>query len=242
MPNNYFQFKQFTVYQDNCAMKVCTDACLFGAWMTEKVNSLHSKVKRVLDIGTGTGLLSLMLAGQTDAIIDAVEIDEAAAKQAAENFALSPWKERLRVYKTSIQEFGESKNQCYDLIISNPPFFDNDLKSDDHKRNLALHSAELSLEELLKNINSLLKEDGCFALLLPYHRSNYFEQLALAEGYYLHDKVLVKQTSKHNYFRSMLLFGRLPASSVQKEIVIRMDDGKYSPEFTDLLKAYYLYL
>lgn len=242
MSNNYFRFKQFTIYQDNCAMKVCTDACLFGAWMAEKAKRLHSKVKMGLDIGTGTGLLSLMLAGQTDAIIDAVEIDEAAAKQATENFASSPWKEKLRVHKTSIQEFGESKNQCYDLIISNPPFFENDLKSDDHKRNLALHSAELSLEELLKNIKRLLKEDGCFALLLPYHRSNYFEQLALAEEYCLHEKVLVRQTSKHNYFRSMLLFARSAAPLIQKEIVIRMDDGKYSPEFIDLLKAYYLFL
>src|SRR4051812_5902465 len=144
-------------------MKVCTDACLFGAWISEEVKSKNSKVKSVLDIGTGTGLLSLMFAQKNlQSIIDAVEIDEAAAQQARENFEASPWKERLQIYSTSIKLFISEKK--YDLIISNPPFFENDLKSDDSKRNLALHSSQLSLEELLDAITKHLKEDGLFAV------------------------------------------------------------------------------
>jgi len=242
MPNNYFQFKQFTVQQEHCAMKVCTDACLFGAWVANKVKSKKSKVESVLDIGTGTGLLSLMIAQQTDGIIDAVEIDETAATQAGQNFAASSWNEKLHIHNSSIQEFHQTTNQLFDLIISNPPFFENDLRSDDTKRNLALHSTALSLEDLLSNISRLLKTDGRFAILLPYHRSEYFELLAISNKYFLLEKVVVKQTPKHDYFRSMMLFGRSNTIATQKEIIIRQEDGQYTPEFINLLKDYYLYL
>jgi tRNA1Val (adenine37-N6)-methyltransferase len=254
MANSYFHFKQFTVQQEHCAMKVCTDACLFGSLLPTSSGG-GGTIKHVLDIGAGTGLLSLMYAQKNnDAVIDAVEIDETAAMQAKQNFEASPWKERLEVHNCSIQEFqfhqnqstdgliNLSTNQQYNLIISNPPFFDNDLKSNDNKRNLALHSAELSLELLVDNIKRLLKEDGSFAVLLPYHRSNYFEQLAIERNYFLLEKVLVKQTPRHSYFRSMLLFGRSKTIATQKEIIIRKDDGHYTAEFIELLKDYYLYL
>jgi len=241
MSNNYFQFKQFTVQQEHCAMKVCTDACLFGAWVADKIKSENSKVKSVLDVGTGTGLLSLMLAQQTDAIIDAVEIDEAAALQAGQNFDTSPWKERLNIYNSSIQELDQQTTQQYDLIISNPPFFENDLKGDNAKKNIALHSSELSLDELSNAIDAHLKEDGSFAVLLPYHRTVYFEKLAGLK-YVLQEKVLVKQTSKHNYFRSMLLFGSTKTKIKEGEIIIREEDEQYSEAFITLLKDYYLNL
>ncbi|CAN5833385.1 methyltransferase [soil metagenome] len=249
MPNNYFQFKQFKVYQEHCAMKVCTDACLFGSLLPTSSGG-GGAIKHVLDIGAGTGLLSLMYAQKnTNAIIDAVEIDEAAAMEAAQNFAASPWKEKLHVCHTSVQQFlpvrqagNQSTNQLYDLILSNPPFFENDLRSDDNKRNLALHSTELCLKDLLTNISRLLKEDGSFAVLLPYHRSEYFEQLAITIKYFLLEKVVVRQTPKHPYFRSMMQFGRSNTIAKEKEIIIRQEDGQYTAEFIDLLKDYYLYL
>jgi tRNA1Val (adenine37-N6)-methyltransferase len=241
MSNNYFQFKQFTIQQEHCAMKVCTDACLFGAWVADKIKNKNSKVKSILDIGTGTGLLSLMLAQQTNAMIDAVEIDEAAAIQTSQNFETSPWKERLHVYHSSIQEFDQITNQHYDLIISNPPFFENDLKGDNVKRNIALHSSELSLDELLNAIDTYLNNDALFAVLLPYHRSGYFEKLARLR-FFLHEKVLIKQTSNHNYFRSMLLFGTKKVETRESELIIREEDQQYSKNFTALLQDYYLYL
>ncbi len=204
MPNNYFQLKKFTVQQGDCAMKVTTDACLFGAWLAKTVDSWQLTVNRTLDIGTGTGLLSLMLAQKCNTKIDAVEIDEAAATQAQQNFELSPWKDRLQAYNSSIQLFKQSTN--YNLIITNPPFFDNDLKSNDTKRNLALHGASLTLKELLTAIKELLINDGQLAILLPYHRTDYFIEMAKTKGFHLHIKTLVKQTPNHPYFRAMVWF------------------------------------
>jgi tRNA1Val (adenine37-N6)-methyltransferase len=245
MPNSFFRFKQFTIHQNHCAMKVCTDACLFGAWISEKVKSKPTEVKNVLDIGTGTGLLALMYAQKNpSAIIDAVEIDEAAAQQAKENFEASLWKERLHVYSTPIQHFNPSTIQPtkYDLIISNPPFFENDLKSSNAKRNIALHSAELSLEKLLNAITKYLKEDGYFAVLLPYYRTKEFIELAARQSFYLTEKILVKQTPKHNYFRGILLFSKKSTEAKESEIIIQNERGKYTNDFVELLKDYYLYL
>src|SRR5690242_10504161 len=197
MPNDYCQFKQFLIKQDKCAMKVCTDACLFGAFAA---NCLPITAHRLLDIGTGTGLLALMLAQKNENVkIDAVEIDEAAAQQAKENFDNSPWEERLNVYHTSIQQFINSTQNKYDVIICNPPFFENDLKSENKQRNLALHSDALSLEELVSVVDELLKEEGNFFCLLPYHRTKYFEELLLKYKLCVKEKVFIKQTPKHNY-------------------------------------------
>lgn len=237
MSNNYFAFKKFTVHQEHCALKVCTDACLFGAWVAARSEILQPQ--NILDIGTGTGLLSLMLAQKTTAMIDAVEIDAHAAKQATANFADATWIERLKVHHTSIQAF--EPDHFYDLIISNPPFFENDLKSVSNKRNLALHSAALSLEELLQFATDHLTAKGFFAVLLPFHRTAYFEELAIA-NFYLYDKLLVRQTPAHPYFRSMLLFGKSQGSTNEDEIIIRNDNQQYSEAFTHLLKDYYLYL
>ena len=255
-------------------MKVCTDACLFGALIAQQIRNPppdrisragKSEIRNVLDIGTGTGLLSLMLAQKNPhVIIDAVEIDVAAAQQAKENFEASPWKDRLHVYHTSIQQFNPSTiqpfNQSttppfnhsttqplnqptkYDLILSNSPFFENDLKSDNARRNLALHSSELSLEELLNVVIKHLNDDGSFAVLLPYHRMQQFNNLATQQSLHLSEKILVKQTPAHNYFRSMLCFTKEPTSTQQSEIIIQNEEGKYTIEFVELLKDYYLYL
>ena len=229
-------------------MKVCTDACLFGAWIAASSQLI---VHNLLDIGTGSGLLSLMYAQKNpSAIIDAVEIDDAAAKQAKENFEASPWKERLRVYHTSIQQYTNTRinsltdqpTNRYDIIISNPPFFGNDLKSDDHKRNLALHSSALSFDELAEAVSLLLKDDGLCAVLVPYHRVEAFIKIAAAGNLFLQERIDVKQSVKHNYFRTILCFGKQHSVLLSDEIIITNSEGQYTKKFVDLLKDYYLKL
>jgi len=239
MSNTYFQLKQFTIHQERCAMKVCTDACLFGAWIAEKVGRWQMTVGSVLDIGAGTGLLSLMLAQKTTATIDAIELDEHAAEQAAENFESSDWKERLQVITGDARMVNLGRK--YDLIISNPPFFENDLKSINSQRNLALHGEELSLSELISIIKKNIAAQGKFAVLLPWHRKDAFEKLCVAEGFFLEENVSVKQTPAHSYFRSMFLFSTSEVPVKRSEMIIRNED-QYTPAFSAVLKDYYLKL
>ncbi len=219
-------------------MKVCTDACLFGAYVADQVKTKSSA--HILDIGTGTGLLSLMLAQKVPAMIDAVEIAEAACNQAKENFEQSPWKERLTVFNTDVQQFDPVKK--YDCIISNPPFFEKDLKSNDSNKNNARHDTSLTLEQLLSVAKSLLTEDGTFTVLLPYHRVDAFIEMALNNDFHLSKKVLVKQTEKHDFFRGILIFSKLPAVVNEETIFIKSIDEKYSVRFAGLLRDFYLYL
>jgi tRNA1Val (adenine37-N6)-methyltransferase len=240
MANTYFQFKQFTVEQERCAMKVCTDACLLGAYTANAMADGKITANNVLDIGTGTGLLSLMLAQKTSAVIDAVEIDKPSYYQARENFEESPWKERLNIFHSDILQFNPQKK--YDCIISNPPFFENDLKSDDGKKNTAKHDTSLTLQQLLQAVIKYLEADGIFIVLLPYHRISHCLEEAEKAGLYLTKKVLVKQTPLHAWFRGMLFFSRQQTDATKEEISIRDKMGDYTIKFIDLLKDYYLYL
>ena len=217
------------VQQEDCAMKVCTDACLFGAWVADLATG-----NRILDIGAGTGLLSLMLAqAYPSSVIDAVEIDHAAAMQATSNAASSPFGSRIRIVAGDIRQFCADP---YDLIISNPPFFSNDLRSADIRRNLALHSEALTLEELVQAAGRLLTSNGKLAILLPSHRSGSFEELLERNNFHVSRRTAVRQTSRHDIFRVMYLAGYSREKSVQDEITIN------SAQFINLLKPYYLFL
>ena len=221
-------------------MKVCTDACLFGAYTADQIAEGKLSATNILDIGTGTGLLSLMLAQQTAAVIDAVEIDKASYYQARENFEESTWKERLAIFNSDILQFSSTKK--YGLIISNPPFFEKDLKSDDPKKNAAKHDSTLTLQQLLDVVVKYLEEDGVFAVLLPYHRINYCVEEAEKTGLHLSKKVLIKQTPLHAWFRGILFFSKHQTAAVKEEISIRDKMGDYTNKFMDLLRDYYLYL
>jgi len=236
MSNNYFQFKEFTINQQHCAMKVCTDACLFGAVAASDILDYNT----ILDIGSGTGLLSIMLAQKSTAQIDTVEIDQAAYEQAKENIEQSPWNKRIAIYNENISNF-ESQNK-YDFIISNPPFFEDNLKSDDGKKNAAKHDSTLTLKVLLENINRLLISEGNFAVLIPFHRSQYFEAAAASLHFNLVHNISVKQTTTHPFFRSILFFSRKPGVEKKTVIAIKNEQGAYSEAFIALLKDYYLYL
>ncbi len=253
MPNHYFQFKQFTVQQEKAALKVSTDSCLFGAWVAEEVRSKKYEVRSagntlkthhsplaILDIGAGTGLLMLMLAQKCNAMIDGVEIDEPSYQQAKENIEASIWNEQLQLFHADVKQFNFSKK--YDLIFSNPPFYEGDLKSGAANRNVAMHDAGLKLDELVAIVAANLTEAGSFAVLLPFTRADYMIELAAAANLHLQKHVQVKQSVKHGYFRSMLLFTRIKGEAVVEELAIKDADNNYTTDFVNLLKDYYLYL
>lgn len=225
-------------------MKVSTDACLFGA-LTANLKLILSvaegQTSNCLDIGTGTGLLSLMFAQKNaEAIIDAVELDTAAAEQANENFAASPWKERLNIFNANILSFTAEKK--YDLIITNPPFFEDDLRSPDQDKNNAKHDTSLSLTGLLQVVKTNLSTGGCFAVLLPYRRVDHFIEEAGKHELHLMQKILVKQTDRHDHFRGILFFSRKDVQPVNTSMSIKDMEENYTPEFVAALKDYYLYL
>lgn len=242
MANHYFRFKHFTVYQDACAMKVCTDACLQGAYTAAYLRTNNPDIQRILDIGTGTGLLSLMLAQQLpDANITGIELDTAAVDQTGSNFAASPWSERLEVVETDAREMAADVQ--YDFIITNPPFYESDLKSSDHLRNQAMHATTLDYNDLLKVIDRQLKEEGEFSILLPYRPFAAFEAMANAAGFYPGEVLHVKQSERHEHFRSIGIFSRKQNTPRTASMAIREANGNtYTPAFVELLKSYYLYL
>jgi tRNA1Val (adenine37-N6)-methyltransferase len=301
MANQYFQFKQFTVWQQYCAMKVTTDACLFGAWAAEMIvdggqmtddsqkhplvttinnvtqsqtlaiesrptangqrttvndnpstandqrppspvhpSTVNRQLSTILDIGTGTGLLSLMLAQKSTHSIDAVEIDPMAAKQAMQNIQASPWNDRITVIKGDITQLELAHR--YHTIISNPPFFENQLASPDAGRQKALHASELSLSNLFTAITRWLHPEGTLLLLLPAYRLAELEKLAVQHRMQLQAITWVKQTQRHEPFRMMVQLGYTPSGLQQNTITIREADQQYSEAFTALLKDYYLHL
>lgn len=218
-------------------MKVCTDACLFGALVANSKLSMTD----CLDIGTGTGLLSLMLAQKNSFVkIHGIEIDSDSVRQANQNFIESPWAERLFVYETDALDFNPGKK--YDCIISNPPFFENDLHSPDTNKNNAKHNTSLTLVQLLETVNRLLDNKGSFAVLLPYRRLDYFVEEAAKYHLHLDRQVLVKQTAGHDFFRVILFFSRTKKQATKEEIIIKDNEGKYTTAFIEVLKDYYLYL
>lgn len=225
-------------------MKVTTDGCLFGAWVAKQISEQNITADKIIDIGTGTGILSLMIAQKNpDCSIDAVEIDNNAYEQAIENIISSPWKENIRVVHADIKSFEPGKK--YDTIFSNPPFYENELKAEDEKRNIAHHDGGLSFNELFEIIKQRLTPEGHFYLLLPYKRNEEIRNLFLEHQLELSQLIFVKQSVNHGYFRIMLC-GRLPSEkkgeTAIEEMAIKDNNDNYTPAFVSLLKDYYLYL
>lgn len=222
-------------------MKVCTDACLFGAWTGSLLNQMGLSPKHMLDIGTGTGLLSLMLTqALPNAHITAIEIDTQAAGQAQQNFKDAPWSDRMEVITGDVCSF--QSPHLYSFIISNPPFFEQDLKSPDQQRNLALHDAGLTLATWWQATSRLLEPNGHCALLLPSFREMDARKIAATHGFHAQHMVQVHQTERHQAFRSMLFFGREEGVTVTEEKIIISEAGTYTNRFTSLLSPFYLKL
>lgn len=221
-------------------MKATTDSCLFGAWVASDLQKNNS-ARKLLDIGAGTGLLSLMIAQKnTKLYIDAIEIDNEAASQALENSSLSVWKERIKIINSDARDFKPKSK--YDIIISNPPFYENELPSENKQRNIAHHSEELSLDDLLKTISKTIYPTGSFYLLLPYKRNDQIENLLSRNQFCISQKVLIRQSVNHNFFRIFIKAGLQNVPIVEEEISIRDNNQQYTKEFTNLLKEYYLNL
>jgi tRNA1Val (adenine37-N6)-methyltransferase len=227
-------------------MKVTTDACLFGAWIAEedKNGSLPGTAKSVLDIGSGTGLLSLMYSQKNPSSnIDAIEIDEDAYTQSKENVEASPFAERINLIHDDVKRFTFFKK--YDCIISNPPFYEKEISSGNEKKNIAHHHSGLVLEELLRIIKGNLSSSGMFYLLLPFKRNEEIKKIILTQDLLISKIVLVKQSTKHNYFRIMIA-GKLNQEGhpeiLIEEISICDNLQQYREEFKELLKDYYLHL
>jgi len=244
MSNTYFQFKQFTIHQDKSAMKVTTDGCLFGAWVVDKMTNEAFKNNNCLDIGTGTGLLALMLAQKNPNLsLSAFEIDIDSFEQASKNIADSPWSPGIKIVHGDIKKFQSPEK--FDLIISNPPFYKNELKGDNTKKNIAHHDEGLLLPELLTFIKNNLSPEGTFYLLLPFKRKEEIKNLLLEHEFDIVQMTFVRQTLNHNFFRIMLS-GKLKENKIPEtvidEIAIKDEKDNYTDAFIALLQDYYLHL
>jgi len=225
-------------------MKVTTDACLFGAWIAEEIKNEKIVINNCLDIGAGTGLLSLMLAQKNPEIeIDTIEIDKDTAEQAKMNVGSSPWKEQINIVQGDVK--GISFEKEFDLIISNPPFYEKEIRSATESKNVAHHSENLTLKELLVIIKDNLSKTGSFFLLLPYKRNEEIKKLLKDQELNISKILFVRQSVKHDYFRIMLM-GKLSkhenAETEFNEMSIWDDSQQYTYEFKQLLKDYYLHL
>ncbi|OYQ44869.1 tRNA (adenine-N(6)-)-methyltransferase [Flavobacterium cyanobacteriorum] len=231
-----FRFRQFTIRQDRCAMKVGTDGVLLGAWAPVGHNPIS-----VLDVGAGTGLIALMLAQRSNAEqIDALEIDEDAYEQCVENFEESPWGDRLFCYHAGLDEFMEEPEDDYDLIVSNPPFYTESYTSGNEQRDRARFAASLPFEDLVEAASVLLSDEGVFAVIIPYKEEEKFIALAGEEGLYPFYITRVKGTPAAEIKRSLVAFTRTKQEIKADELVIETARHQYTPEFTALTQYFYL--
>nr|WP_315195625.1 methyltransferase [uncultured Flavobacterium sp.] len=232
-----FQFKQFSVEHDRCAMKIGTDGVLLGAWTPVDNNPFS-----ILDIGTGTGIIALMLAQRSAAKqIDALEIDEEAYEQATDNFENSPWNDRLFCFHAGLDEFVEEPEDEYDLIVSNPPFYSEDYKSNDDQRDLARFQDAMPFEELIEAAALLLSENGIFTVIIPFKEEEKF--IAIAKEYELYPVKItrVKGTPITETKRSLLAFSRNEITSFLIEVlIIETARHIYTPQYVELTKDFYL--
>ena len=228
-----FQFKEFSVKQEHSAMKISTDGVLLGAWAP-----IEDTAASVLDIGAGTGLLSLMIAQRSDApLIDAVEIDEAAYIECTDNFENSPWGDRLFCYHASFEELVAEIDTLYDFIISNPPFY---TQAPETARSTARSAAALPFEILIEGVAQLLSDRGRFAVIIPYQEEASFIRLAAAQGLYPHALLRTKGTATAPLKRSLISFCRTEQPYTSSELIIEESRGVYTPAYKALTEDFYL--
>ena len=231
-----FKFKQFTIQQDKTAMKVGTDGVLLGAWA-----KIQEDINSILDIGTGTGLIALQMAQRSDCqVIDAIEIEPNAFEQAVENFENSIWGDRLFCYHASLEEYVREFDETYDLIISNPPFYNATYKELEHKRALARHTKNLTFEKLLFSTSKLLSKKGTCAFIIPYQEESEFLELAAKYNLFPMRITRVKGNIKTNFKRTLLQLCQTKSAPKINELAIEIERHLYTEEYKKLVTDFYL--
>lgn len=233
MSNHWFRFKKFTIEQDMCAMKVGTDAVLLGAWC-----DVNNK-KNALDIGTGTGIISLMIAQRNNTLqVDAIDIDEDAIMQAKANICASPYSKRI---SATLENFTTiQKNKKYDLIVSNPPFYQEDTKCPEEARQAARHTTSLPFPILINNVSSLLEQSGLFSVIIPNTAVTEFIYLCKNHGLHLKRRTDIVTTPKRQSKRTLLEFANNKTNPVINTLYIRDDKNAFTAEYLSLTKDFYL--
>ncbi|TXE09660.1 methyltransferase [Seonamhaeicola algicola] len=236
MSQKPFTFKQFTVNQNNCAMKIGTDGVLLGAWA-----SIKKQPFAILDVGSGTGIIALMLAQRSNAeVIDAIEIDADAYEQCVDNFEQSPWGDRLFCYHASLEEFANEIDDEYDLIISNPPFYSEDFKTENTSRDTARFQDAMPFQHLLECSVKLLAKNGSFCVVIPFKEEEKFIALAQHFSLYPNHILHVKGNPTTEVKRSLIEFSFIENNVLTNELIIETERHQYTPEYIELTKEFYL--
>lgn len=235
-----FRFRQFAVAQDRCAMKVGTDGVLLGAWASTGTAEADS-CRRILDIGTGTGLIALMMAQRcAGACVVGIDIVAEACEQACENVAASPFSNRVEIVNTSLQHY-DAEPRSFDAIVSNPPFFENSLKNPNRERSVARHTDTLSCTDLFRGVDRLLADNGVFCVIIPTENLNVFRSEAAIFGFYVNEEIKIQTTPAKQPKRCLLSFLRYrPACPVQQTVALTNADGSRSEWYQHLTQDFYL--
>lgn len=233
---DFFQFKQFKVNQDRCAMKIGTDGVLLGAW-----TSLKKHPNSILDIGAGTGVLSLMLAQRSNAeILDAIEIDENAFEQCVDNFESSPWADRLFCYHASLDEFTNEFENKYELIICNPPFYPETYKTKNLQRDAARFQDSMPFNHIIQSVAALLTRNGEFSVIIPFSEEDKFIQLAKYHKLYPKFICRIKGNLRSEIKRSLMSFTFSQVKVQTNQLVIEINRHEYTEDYTRLTREFYL--
>jgi len=233
--NEKFRFRQFEVSHHRSTMKVGTDAVILGAWLEV------SSSKNILEIGTGCGIIALMLAQKSLATIDAIDVDEESANEASENFANSPWFNRLKSFHLSLNDFVVKNAGIYYLIVSNPPFFQNSLLPPSEKRQLARHNSNLSFEDFLDYGSRLLSHDGRLAVILPVSEEMKFIEIAERKSLFLRSKLDIFPKPSKPEKRVILVFSfHKTENLISDSIILRNENGVYSDDYKRITKEFHI--
>lgn len=234
---HYFRFKQFSVTDQNCGMKIGTDGVLLGAIAAKK------KCNNVLDIGTGSGVIALMIAQKQPALIECVEIDPSSFNDAMHNVERSPWSNRIKLFRTSFQEYASFSNKRFDLIVCNPPFFHNSMKASDIRRTKARHSDSLPLNDIFSGVSKLLTGKGCFLIIIPATQYNYVNNLLRESSLYINEEWVIRPNPEKEMHRVVLSGSKTlgETSTLKHEVAIETGvRHQYTQEYRSLTGDYYL--